>query len=77
MKDILFRPATLLGHDFTQVLRLYREFLASEPCSVLLNLTDCHLEARPGILCSLTNLIRSGNVLLCFREDSEEALGEG
>ena len=73
---MIIRPATLLlENDFTQVLKLYQEFLASEPCSVLLNLPAYHLDGRPGILCSLKSLIESGNVILYFHEDSDEALG--
>ena len=74
---MIFRPATLLqANDFTQVLKLYREFLASEPCSVLLNLRVYHLDTRPGILSSLKSLIERGNVLLCYDEDRDDALGQ-
>ena len=75
--SMIFRLATLTVWDQYHVSRLYREFLISEPCSVLLNLKDCHLESRPAIMASLTNLIMNGNVMLCvdYVDDFWEALG--
>ena len=58
-----------------QVLGLYREFLASEPCSVLLDLAGCGLDTRPGILTSLSSLTAAGGVILCLEEGGREALG--
>ena len=58
-----------------QVLRLYREFLATEPCSVLLDLAACGLDTRPGILTSLSSLTAAGGVILCLEEGGQEALG--
>ena len=75
--SMIFRLATLTIWDQYHVSRLYREFLISEPCSVLLNLKDCHLESRPAIMASLTNLIMNGNIMLCvdYVDDFWEALG--
>ena len=74
---MIFRRATLTVWDQYHVFRLYREFLLSEPCSVLLNLKDCHLESRPAIVTSLTNLIINGNIILCvdYVDNFWEALG--
>lgn len=74
---MIFRLATMTVWDQYHVYRLYREFLISEPCSVLLNLKDCHLETRPAIMASLTNLIMNGNIMLCvdYVDDFWEALG--
>ena len=58
-----------------QVVRLYREFLAFEPCSVLLDLAACGLDTRPGILTSLSSLTAAGGVILCFEEGGLEAQG--
>ena len=75
--SMIFRLATMTVWDQYHVYRLYREFLISEPCSVLLNLKDCHLESRPAIMASLTNLIMNGNIMLCvdYVDDFWEALG--
>ena len=75
--SMIFRRATLTVWDQYQVFRLYREFLISEPCSILLNLKDCHLESRPAIVTSLTNLIINGNIILCvdYVDNFWEALG--
>ena len=58
-----------------QVLKLYREFLASEPCSVLLDLAACGLDTRPGILTSLSSLTAAGGVILCLEDGGRGALG--
>ena len=72
---MIFRRATMTVWDQFHVFRLYREFLLSEPCSVLLDLAACGLDTRPGILTSLSSLTAAGGVILCLEEGGMGALG--
>ena len=76
---MIVRPASSFSEsDLSQVLKLYSEYLQSEPCSVDLGLGLCQLERRPGIIQSLKSLIHSDNVLLCFdNQEDDTALGMG
>ena len=76
---MIVRPASSnCESDLAEVISLYSEYLQSEPCSVHLGLSKCHLDTRPGIIQSLISLIQTGNILLCFDQlEDVTALGMG